>query len=752
MWNWIAPDGTSRVLYKDGNAVKCFNQSTLAITTLLANTNGAVQIVFADLDVWVYFCGYDANDNGTFQARIYDGTNVDIAFRGPLTWNAATVANEGAGYTTAGRHYFGFVYQNRTGYAGVPTTALTFAISATTNANPDVITATGNTLNTGDTLSIAGATGDTAINGSFTALVVSAGSTFKIINNATGNPVAGNGAYTGGGVLTVPLQIAISYGFTITATSNASTDVITAPGNNLNTGDNVTISGSTGDTAINGTFIAQVISQGSTFSLTDGNGNPIAGNGAYTGGGSVVGPTPNSAQIDLSVTLPALTDGGTDANGGVQATLFLIATPANNSAAWFFIPNNAATGQIGEQSVPHNSIATLNFVMNVSDFDMNASYDSALANFLFLSQDGSGNGPFNPNWVSVYGTRMVFGNGTTAYASELDNPQQIAADLNAIVMPNQRQIALGFQLPNSSSFYFTGDRWTAYVTDNGDTPSTWPVPTSVSNALGAPFPHCVYVATGGNNAWIATAPGVYAFNGTYAPKPLTFMISDLWRGINWTAISLLEMADDIDNLRLYVSIPYNPLLPNAPSQILVFDYQNGSGYDQCDITFDLFGAAATAQLGSVAVVRELNGETNVWVGPPAAGNVVRYDTTVFTDQGNAISSFWISGLLLGTGEMTSQMIRVGAADVWMRGSEAASPAPGVNWYGPDNVQTMNSSLQTTAGTIAALTPSPGLMYFTNLDFPRIENVSVGFGAGSSAGDWFSLSGYRVYYKPDAYNR
>lgn len=755
MFNWITPAGVNLVLYKDGDAVKCFNQSTSAITTLLSGLNGAVQIAFADLDVWVYFCGYDATGTGTFQARIYDGVNVDKAFRGPITLTTATAVDGGAGFCTAGTHYLGFVYQNRTGYSGVPTTAtnypitatlsVSFAVTATTNASPDVLSVPGHTFVNGETVTGTGATGDTAINGVFLVASVIAGTSLEL-TDLQGNPIAGNGVYTGGGRLTAP-------------------DLITAAGNTLVTGNTMSITGATGDTAINGAATAVVVTPNSTFTLLNSDGNPVNSNGAYTGGGVLTVPlqvtlTQDNRRITVSVTIPAQPDGGTDANGGVQATLFLIATPANNASNWSFIPNYAPTGQVGEQPVPFNTPVTLTFVMNIPDFTILADYvgadglGDANPNFLFLSQDSSGNGPFSPNFVSVYGLRMVYGVGTIAYASEQDNPQQLAADLNQIILPSQRQIGMAFQLPNSSSLYLTGDRWTAYVTDNNDEPSTWAPPINVSNALGAPFPHCVCYATGSNNAWIATQPGVYSFDGTYADLPLTYLISDLWKGVNWTAADLFEMADDVANLKLYVTVAFNPTFPTLPSQILVFDYQNGKKFDGCDISYDIFTAAPT--LGSIAVVRELNGTSNAWIGPSSAGQVVRYNTSynvgVYTDQGVAISSFWISGLFLGTNEMTSQMIRVGSADIWIRGAGEC----GIAWRGPDNQVTVTSALLSLQGVAVDLSATPGIMYQTKLDFTHIENFtfSVGTGGGpdSNPGDYFSLSGFRPYYKPDLYNR
>ena len=99
--------------------------------------------------------------------------------------------------------------------------------------------------------------------------------------------------------------------------------------------------------------------------------------------------------------------------------------------------------------------------------------------------------------------------------------------------------------------------------------------------------------------------------------------------------------------------------------------------------------------------------------------------------------------------MTAQMLRIGQADIWLRGSGVCA---GPNWYGPDNVITVGSTLQSTAGVNVNMSPNHGIMYQTRLDFHQIENFNVGIGAGVALGDWFSLSGIRPYYRPDLYNR
>lgn len=84
---------------------------------------------------------------------------------------------------------------------------------------------------------------------------------------------------------------------TITNATNANPIVITtSAAHNLVTGDSVTISGVLGNTAANGTNVATVLTA-TTFSI------PVAGNGAYTSGGTFT--TANGTAIPLGqVTTP----------------------------------------------------------------------------------------------------------------------------------------------------------------------------------------------------------------------------------------------------------------------------------------------------------------------------------------------------------------------------------------------------------------------------------------------------------------
>lgn len=747
MSNWITPSNQNLVLYQDGGSIKSYNQQTATTATLATVTGRAPS--FAPLFVWDYFCDYDTSGNGTTQCKIFDGVNVDTAFRNAPVITAWTAVDGGAGYCTQGQHFIGFCYQNRTGYTGIPVTGITyaitatasvsFAVTATTNATPDVLTVPGHTFVNGNTVTGSGATGDTAINGVFLVVGVS-GSTLQL-TDLLGNPINGNGAYTGGCTLTAP-------------------DLLTAPGNNLQVGQQITISGALGDTAINGTRLVATTPTSSTFTLTDTDGNAINSSGAYTGGGSIVNPIQfttiaGNRQIAISVTLPAQPDGGTSANGNVQATLFLIATAANNPNIWYFIPTDSQTGQVGEQPVPYNTPVTLNFVFSLSDFDINDSLsgDTAQANFLFLAQDANGNGPFNPNFVVAYGQRMCYGTGTILYVSDISAPQQISPDTNQVIMPNQRAIGAAFPLPGNTSLYVSGDRWTGYVTDNSDSPSTWSEPIIVSNMLGAQFPNLVCFDTGGPWVWVVTEGGPYLFDGAYEGEPLTYLSSGVneqnqpigWKRVNWNAAYAIQIKDDVQNFKLYIAVPLDGA--TECNYMFCIDYRMGRTFDTCDISLDIF----TPQLfSSIAIVKEqATGLSNLWIGPAAGGSVTRLDITTTEDQGAAIDNFWTSGLCRGK-NIAAAMVRVGAMDIWATGSAQIGQYL-ITLYGPDAVQSVPITLLSTQGVPSVLTETPGIHYMSKFDISKVEDWYVQFRT-NSIGAWQELRAFTGYEKGDLFNR
>ena len=746
---------------------------------------------------------------GEYQVQIFDGVNTDGAFRPPVILSSSSGGDDGPGQCTAGKHYFGVCYQNRTGFTGRPTISADWSVTSTGNATldiaattglptaitataptttsggagalvitsifasdlvtygpvghqvsyystftvtlaapttllsaavgqqaitisgnsvaifngaqgiksiesptvfkcyfnqptyytgtggtvfsstggdvngPDLVTAPGNTLVSGDIVTISGATGDTAINGTWTVTVVTPGSTFTLAD-ASGNPVIPNGTYAGGGIISKPDALTITgndlkvgqaititgatgdtaiNGARLVASVNGDTvlltdvngnpifgngtytgggtvtgsNVITAPGNMLTEGDSVTISGATGDTSINGTFTVHVVTPGSTFTLIDSSGNPVVSDGTYTGGATfttLISVTLNAGlrKISIDITIPAQADGGSNPTGA-SATLFLIATRADNPNVWFFVPPAAGGNSSVEQwPVPNNAGVTAHFVMDISDEDL-AGYSDPISGpnanpdqFLILSQDAAGNGPFfkqdgswdHPLFIVTYGTRMCYGVNSTLWVSDKNNPQLLRAADSFVQMANQRRLKMAFPLPNSTDLYLTGDGWTARVTDNSDTPSTWAQPVMVSEAIGAPHPSCVCYRTGGNYAWVVNERGVDLFTGTYSDKPITYLVSDQWARVNWSRSDNIQIADDVAHNRLYVAVPLDGQT-SANTHCFVIDYTNGMTYNTCDITLDNYKLGYFSAMG---IVKEIETSvTNLWVASSLFGEV-----------------------------------------------------------------------------------------------------------------------------------
>lgn len=429
-------------------------------------------------------------------------------------------------------------------------------------------------------------------------------------------------------------------------------------------------------------------------------------------------------QISVSITLD------TPADAGPNSAIFPIITRADNPLLYYFVPDNFAV-------LPPSAAGWVQtFQINVSDEDLAASAEPATDQFSVITQALAGTGPFNPNAVAAYGLRMCYVVGNQLYVSDINDPQRLAADRNIVQTGNQRKMAT--VAPLGQVLYLHGDKWTGSVLDNGDFPATWPQPATVSDAIGAAFPNCVVWKTAGQYHWVIAEAGVYVFDGAYPNRPITYMVSDIWARVNWAAAYAIQAADDITGLRLSVAVPLDGA--TAPTHVLTIDYTNGLTYDTCQISLDNFGFGG---FRSLAMVKELaSNRTALWIGPSAAGNIVHLDPTTNSDAGAmVVDAIWESGYVRdGSDPIQSRCVRVGAADLWARGSGTLL----FTAYGLDRaIQVGPDSL--------TLSTAPGVELYDKLDLNPVENYTFRFRV-NAPGDWFQLSGFRSYTKPSVYNR
>jgi hypothetical protein len=456
----------------------------------------------------------------------------------------------------------------------------------------------------------------------------------------------------------------------------------------------------------------------------------------------MVQTAPNFAspsKIQATITIPA----HTYIYGNVTA--FLLKTPTSNRNKWFWIPNDPNTGSIGSVPVTSTagSSATLTFVVNISDADMEANLDEATDQWLVLqqSQFPTFKGPFSPQFVVLYGKRMCYGVDNNLYVSDINNPQYVTADQHLVQSPKQLKLGAAFVVPGSADLFLTGTKWLGRVTDNGDVPSTWAPPILISDTIGAPFPGCVCSRTAGGYAWIVANSGVYLFDGTLGQKPVTYLIPDQWARVNWSAAYCIETEDDILNRLLYVAVPLDGA--TEVNGVFVIDYSYGFGFDQVDISLDLYDYNPVY---SLAVGPDEVGADRLWLGSNA-GHLLQLHSNYTgsqSDAGGPITSIWESGLIRNPGDFASRMLRVGGLDLWMRGGGGLT----TTISGLDKVRNVSPILLSAAGVPSGLAPTPGIMYHEKFDFAKVENYSIRFQVNT----WFELSGFTVYSKPDLYNR
>ena len=237
-------------------------------------------------------------------------------------------------------------------------------ITGATNDNTAIVISTASTtgLVAGDVVTISGAAGNTAANGTFLVAHVTSNS-FTL-----GSPV-GTQTYTSDGQWSVfhpASQVQI------TGASNANPIVITAANTTgLLPGDQVLISGVEGNTNANGVHTVSNLTA-TTFELSG-----VAGNSAYTGGGTwlqvfdITGATDGGEMLVTTGSTYGLADGDTVSISGVEGTttangVFTTGKVASNSFTLNGAIGNAAYVTNGTWSTVISGVATTKATITTS--------------------------------------------------------------------------------------------------------------------------------------------------------------------------------------------------------------------------------------------------------------------------------------------------------------------------------------------------------------------------------------------------
>ncbi len=398
-----------------------------------------------------------------------------------------------------------------------------------------------------------------------------------------------------------------------------------------------------------------------------------------------------------------------------------IMTRTDNPNRWFLVPD-------AQVAVPGGVLWTATMTLSFSDEDLANRATEISEEFEYLTQDGAGSGPFSPSLAVEIGQRLCYITPQKAYISDPQDFQVITEDQHSIQLPGQRNIVCAMPLRNN--LYFFGPGWTYGVSDNGDRPRTWGAPELVSGGIGTTAPRGVCWKTSGDYGWVANRAGLYLFAGRYDDRPISYMNEPEWKRINWSAPHCIEVVDDYTRQRVTVSAPLDGA--TEPTHMLVWDYSRGKTWGDVDFSLDNLPSS----FSSVAMVLEPStSAVGLWVGPSAAGSVLKVETDRRNDNSSGIQSVYETSLMRARGGPKN--IRVGCLEFDIAGSGTMD----ITLYGLDRV----FSEVLAPITLAA---DPG-------EHPRIltsftdENVSIRV-ATTAANEWLDLAEITAYMRPWKY--
>lgn len=434
-------------------------------------------------------------------------------------------------------------------------------------------------------------------------------------------------------------------------------------------------------------------------------------------------PGPYAAGVFTPVTF-TVTAGGKTLNMAVTATtptdaayLHPIMTRRDNPDRWYFVPDASV-------AIPANTAWTANMTIDIADETLADSAEECSENFDLLTQDTSGNGPFNPFKVVAVGQRMMYLTPQKLYISDQKNYQYLTEIEHSITLPGQIQIVTAF--PMRGNIYVLGPSWTYAFSMSDERPRFWGDPEVVSGTLGTTGTNAVCWRTGGDYAWVANSTGLYRFDGQYDPLPVSYMNKTEWDRINWAAPWCMQIVDDPVNNRVYFSAPLDGA--TEPTHLMTWDYSRGFTWSQVDFSLDNLPSSHSS-IGMV--MSRSTGQMALWAGPAAAGNMLRQVVDQHDDAGTGFESLYETSYLVPAGSKWRD-IKLGAAELQVTGEgDLAVVAYGKNRRYSETLESI------------ALEVDPSDDQLLGADF-NDDNVTIRVST-SGAGDWFDLSTVTAYF-------
>ncbi|HUB68501.1 MAG TPA: RHS repeat-associated core domain-containing protein [Candidatus Methylacidiphilales bacterium] len=204
-------------------------------------------------------------------------------------------------------------------------------------------------LYVGQMIVISGAIGNTAVNGTYLIGTIS-GSTITL-TTLSGASVGGITSYTGSSA-----SINASVPLTIASISSASPSVYSMPSTaGLHVGQMVVISGATGNTAVNGTYLIGQVQTSTNVTLTTPTGASVGGITGYTANSGAI----NNADMKVEVYQASAFTSGSNNIAPVYTQGFTLPRPGNNTTWNNFVTNSYVQDYPIVQTLPPLAISSI---------------------------------------------------------------------------------------------------------------------------------------------------------------------------------------------------------------------------------------------------------------------------------------------------------------------------------------------------------------------------------------------------------
>ena len=238
-------------------------------------------------------------------------------------------------------------------------------------------------------------------------------------------------------------------------------------------------------------------------------------------------------------------------------------------------------------------------------------------------------------------------NNTVIFGSKGGEPESFSkTDGFVIVKPGGGGIR---NLAEYRSLIYTYKGTRTYVTqDNGGLPVEWEI-NSVDDAIGTEC-HGVSIALGSDSAsedvlLLASRSGFQVFNGTYAERPLSWPIRELWDAIvREDRFNEIEVALDPINKHIFIAVPFTIGDLYDDGIILFGDYSDGLNWEAVKwCPWQLYRTDGTVQiLTPTTIFTTFDNDTPVLRIGSADFNIYTYEyrSGINNDNGTAREAFF----------------------------------------------------------------------------------------------------------------